>query len=62
MVESGEAYDDSNVKNKWRWEWTETSYGDEKVAKHIRKLSKAGHAVCIVCDFELNYCSRGRVV
>ena len=62
IVSRGESFNDSSVKNKWRWEWTEATHDDEKVSKHIRKLTKAGHALCLVCDSELNYGSRGRVV
>lgn len=54
---------DSFVKNPWRWEWLDyvCQPNDQKLSDCIRLIKKPGFAVCVICDKEIKYSSRGRM-
>ena len=60
---------DKDVKNKFKWEWLETSIPvsfssgskDVLMLEWIRKLDIAGKAKCLPCEKVINYGSRGKV-
>lgn len=55
--------DDTGIRNKWRFEWLE-----ERDSKHCklgvwcRKINKAGHCFCVLCNRYINYGSNGKKV
>ena len=68
VVNRGETFDNSSVKNKWRWEWSEKSVKIrsspdefEQVGQHIRKINVAGSARCVLCSADSVYTKRGCV-
>lgn len=68
VVKRSDTYNDSGVKNKWRWEWCEKSIRVksnpdvyELIGEHFRKLSTAGIARCELCLADVSYALRGYV-
>ena len=59
IVSRGEACDDSDTVNPWRWEWCDKTANDRRLGEFIRRLRKKGVSWCSVCDKELSYASRG---
>ena len=60
IVQRGDKFDDTGVKNRWRWEWLEYKMNGENLRRYVRKLEPPGMAFCALCQKELNYSSRGR--
>ena len=61
---SGEAVEDGDIPNKWKWEWVsrEVKVGESKqrIGDHFRKVDSEGRmARCITCNKELSYAKRG---
>ena len=52
---------DAGVKNAWKSKWLETKVCDVELSEFIRKIKKPGKAVCILCNQELTYGSKGRI-
>ena len=63
IVNRGEFFDDSNVPNKWKWEWLSKSVQvgeqEQRIGQHMRKIDVAGTARCLVCTKEVAYGKRG---
>ena len=58
-VSRGEAWDEGDIVNPWRWEWCDKTANGRRLGEFIRKLRKKGVSWCSVCDKELSYASRG---
>ena len=50
---------DKGIKNPWWWDWVESKSGGFFLSEFIWKLNKPGKALCLWCDAEINYASRG---
>ena len=49
IVSRGEACDDGDIVNPWRWEWCDKTANDRRLGEFIRKLRKKGVSWCSVC-------------
>ena len=53
------------VTNPWKWSWMEYTVNCDghvqRLGDTIRKLTKVGTAMCVLCDKEIKYGSRGRI-
>ena len=47
IVMRGGKFDEKDVTNCWRWEWTEKKIEDENIGRFIRKVRAPGVAYCI---------------
>ena len=68
LVTRGDNFNESGIKNKWRWEWCGNSVKVksnpdmfERIGEHIRKLSSAGTARCVLCPADIMYSLHGCV-
>jgi len=59
IVERSDHFDDRPCKNAWRWEWVDIQVDKEWIGDCIRKIQKPGTALCVACDCEIIYGSRG---
>lgn len=59
IVKRGNPFDESGVKNSWRWEWCDKVVNDTRAGVYIRKLEEPGLAYCCLCRKEIAYSSKG---
>jgi hypothetical protein len=52
IINRGEFFYEGDVRNKWKWEWTEKTVAvdgeDQRVAAFFRKVTQSGVARCVL--------------
>ena len=51
---------DQEVKNRWKWECLQVKVGESYLSDCIRKIDRPGYALCIYCNFQINYGTNGK--
>lgn len=50
VLDTNEDRKDESVKNHWKWSWLEHPVNGSRLAESIRKITKTGYAICVICD------------
>ncbi len=54
---------EQGVKNKWKWAWLELKDSSQDyLSEYIRKVDKAGQAICTLCNKTINYSQSGKLI
>jgi hypothetical protein len=60
ILSDRDTFDDSSVKNKFRWEWFQNIINGVAVGNWARKVVTPGLCMCILCNHVIKYGSSGK--